>query len=66
MKYFQHRKIETKDSHFIGMTWPFRNCDVEMHDEGFTCNCKKRLTVECYHIKSVQLGILGVNQGFHK
>jgi hypothetical protein len=37
-----------------------------MHDEGFTCNCKKRLTVECYHIKSVQLGILGVNQGFHK
>ena len=50
----------------VGTTWAFRNCQVEMHDDGFSCNCKKRLTFKCNHIKSVELGILGVGQTYYE
>jgi len=66
MTYFQHRSIDTENHHFVGTTWPFRSCHVEMHKEGFTCTCKKRLTFKCNHIKSVELGILGVGQKYYK
>jgi len=66
MTYFQHSKITTRGSYLVGTAWPFRGCEVVMHDDGFVCNCKKRLTCVCYHIKSVQLGLLGVNQVYHK
>jgi hypothetical protein len=66
MTYFQHRSINTEKHPFIGFVWPFRNCQVELHSEGFTCTCKKRLTFKCNHIKSVELGILGVGQKYHK
>ena len=56
----------TQGHHLIGMEWSFRNCKVEMHNEGFSCNCKKRLTYKCNHIKSVELGILGVGQTYYE
>ena len=66
MNYMQHRHINTKDNHLIGTIWPFRGAQVEMHEEGFSCTCKKRLTYVCNHIKSVQLGLLGVGQTHYK
>ena len=66
MTYFQHRKIETIGNWIVGTIWVFRGCQVEMHDEGFTCNCKKKPRDACNHIKSVQFGILGVGQEYYK
>jgi hypothetical protein len=56
------KSINTKSHYLIGMVWLFRGCQVEMHDDGFSCTCKKRMTYKCNHIKSVELGILGVGQ----
>lgn len=66
MTYFQHKSINTKGNFLVGTIWPFRGAQVEMHEEGFSCNCKKRLTFVCNHIKSVQLGLLGVGQTHYK
>lgn len=66
MTYFQHRSINTQGHQFVGTVWPFRGCQVEMHDEGFVCTCKKRLTFKCNHIKSVELGILGVGRTHYR
>lgn len=61
MQYFESKSITTQGHHFVGFVWPFRGCQVEMHEEGFTCNCKKNARTKCNHIRSVELGILGVN-----
>jgi hypothetical protein len=66
MTYFQHSKITTQGSHLVGTTWPFRGCEVIMYDEGFGCTCKKKPIVKCNHIKSVELGLLGVGQKYWK
>jgi hypothetical protein len=66
MNLFQNRKINTLGNFLVGTTWQFRGCQVTMHSDGFFCNCKKRLTYKCNHIKSVELGILGVGQQYHK
>lgn len=61
MNYFQMKSIDTRDHFSLGAIWTFRNCEVQMHTEGFTCNCKQRMQYKCNHIKSVELGLLGVN-----
>lgn len=66
MTYFKHHKINTVDNFLIGTVWTFRSAQVEMHEEGFICNCKKRPTTKCNHIKSVELGLLGVSQTYQK
>lgn len=66
MTYFQHHKINTNGSWIVGTIWRFRSCQVEMFDAGFGCTCKKRPIVKCNHIKSVELGLLGVSQEHHK
>jgi len=66
MNYIQSKSINTVDHQFVGSTWQFRGCQVEMHDAGFSCTCKKRLTYKCNHIISVELGILGVGQTYRK
>jgi hypothetical protein len=58
---FQTRNINTEGHYLIGTIWPFRSAQVEMHSDGFSCNCKKKPRDKCYHIKSVELGILGVD-----
>jgi hypothetical protein len=62
MTLFQSKSINTNGHQFIGYVWKFRGCQVEMHANGFSCNCKKRHFAKCNHVKSVELGILGVNQ----
>ena len=66
MTYFQHHKITTANNFHVGTVWPFRNCKVEMYEEGFNCTCKKRPMVKCNHIRSVELGLLGVGQTHYK
>lgn len=60
MKYFESKYINTVNHIFNGISWPFRNCEVTMSDAGFSCTCMKRMVRKCGHIKSVELGILGV------
>lgn len=66
MTYFQHNKINTVGNFLTGVVWNFRGCQVVMHDEGLSCNCKKRPVAKCNHIKSVELGLLGVGQTYQK
>lgn len=63
---FSHRHINTDGSWLVGTIWPHGQFQVEMLSEGFVCNCKKKMAFECYHIKSVQFGLLGVNQEHRK
>jgi hypothetical protein len=58
---FQSKHIDTASHIFLGTKWPFRGCEVDMYVEGFVCNCQKQPRIKCNHIKSVELGILGVN-----
>lgn len=64
--YFQHNKISTAGNHLVGTVWTFRNCVVEMFNEGLSCTCKTKHTTKCNHVKSVELGILGVGQKYYK
>jgi len=62
MKYFKSKYIGTKNHPFNGFSWAYRNCEVTMSQKGFSCTCMKRMIYKCNHIKSVELGILGVGQ----
>lgn len=53
--------INTQSHQFLGIVWPFRAGKVEMHKTGFTCKCKDAKKDKCWHIKSVEFGILGVD-----
>lgn len=59
--FFKSKSIQTKGHLFIGTVWQFRGCEVEMYKEGFRCSCKTNPRTKCNHIKSVEMGILGVN-----
>lgn len=61
MLLFESKYISTQNHYMVGTIWPFRGCQVEMHTDGFSCNCKKRPRFKCNHVKSVEFGILGVN-----
>lgn len=63
---FNHKRITTDGNLLVGTVWPHGQFQVEMLSDGFVCNCKKKMKFECYHIKSVILGILGVNQTHQK
>ena len=58
---FQNKHIDTASHIFLGTKWAFRGCEVDMSTDGFACNCQKQPRFKCNHIKSVELGILGVN-----
>jgi hypothetical protein len=61
MNYITSKYINTFFHPFVGVIWSFRGCQVEMHKQGFTCNCKDAKKDKCKHIKSVEFGILGVD-----
>lgn len=58
---FEHKYINTQNHWLLGTVWPFRGCEVSMNQNGFECNCQKRPRQKCRHIKSVEMGIFGVN-----
>ena len=60
MKIFPTSSINTKGHHLVGFQWPFRSALVEMHEEGFSCTCKKNPIKPCNHIKNVKMRLNGV------
>jgi hypothetical protein len=58
---FQNKYINTVNHWLVGTKWPFRGCTVEMNEDGFICDCQKQPRQKCKHIKSVEMGIFGVN-----
>jgi hypothetical protein len=66
MKYFKSKFINTVGHAFNGTAWTFKGCEVIMHETGFACTCMKRMKYKCNHIKSVELGILGVGQTYYE
>lgn len=66
MAVFECKYIDTSKHIFLGTIWPFRDCKVEMVQDGFSCNCQKKPRLKCRHIKSVELGILGVGQKYYE
>lgn len=63
---FGHKYINTSNHWLLGTVWPFRNCSVTMHPEGFVCDCQSRPRQKCKHIQSVEMGIFGVNAKEYK
>lgn len=64
MNLYTHHKINTYGNYLVGTKWYFGKNIVEMFDKGFGCTCKEK--TKCGHIKSVEFGILGVGQVYHK
>jgi hypothetical protein len=58
---FPHKYINTEGHWMVGTVWPFRGCSVIMDSDGFECDCQKKPRQKCKHIKSVEMGIFGVN-----
>jgi hypothetical protein len=63
-KVHAHRLINFANHHLLGFVWSFRGCSVELTELGFVCSCGKK--DKCYHIQSVELGLLGVGQKYYK
>ncbi len=63
---FAHKYINTEGHSMVDTKWTFRGCFVTMHETGFSCNCQKRPRQKCKHIKSVEMGILGVGCAKYK
>ena len=63
---FQHKHINTNNHWLVDTIWPFRGCSVTMHHDGFSCDCQKKPRIKCKHIKSVEMGIFGVNYKGYK
>lgn len=61
MNKFQSKFINTDRHVFVGLTWPFRGCEVELCEDGFTCTCREKHRYKCNHIKSVEFALAGVN-----
>lgn len=59
---FPHKYINTVGHWLLGVQWPFRGCSVTMTEDGLVCDCQKAPRFKCKHIKSVEMGIFGVNE----
>lgn len=66
MKIFPTSSIKTNGHWMVGTQWPYRNAVVEMHNDGFSCSCKKRPLKPCNHIKNVKLRLYGTFDTHYK
>ena len=51
--------IKTNNHFLVGTKWSYAKGIVTMHEEGFSCTCKKKPRVSCNHIKNVKLRLYG-------
>jgi len=58
-KVFPAGGITTKDHWAIGTEWTYAKGIVKMHDDGFSCSCRKNPRLPCNHIKNVKLRMYG-------
>ena len=66
MTIFESQGIDTNGHWAVGTQWQYSKGVVTMHDEGFSCDCKKNPRVACSHIKNVKLRIYGVFDEHYK
>ena len=59
MKIFPTSSINTNGHWAVGTQWQYAKGFVTMHDEGFSCTCKKKPNKPCNHIKNVKMRIYG-------
>ena len=57
--------IQTKNHWLVGTQWAYGKGTVTMHDEGFSCTCKKKPRTACSHIKNVKLRLYGTFDEHH-
>ncbi len=60
MTIFSAGGMNTQNHWAVGTEWIYSKGVVTMHDEGFSCTCKKNPRVACSHIKNVKLRMYGV------
>jgi hypothetical protein len=58
-KVFSTMGITTKGHWAVGTEWTYAKGTVTMHDDGFSCTCRKNPRVPCNHIKNVKLRMYG-------
>jgi hypothetical protein len=58
-KVFPAGGITTQGHWLVDTEWQYRNAVVKMHDDGFSCSCKKNPIKPCSHIKNVKLRLYG-------
>ena len=58
--------INTKNHWAVGTQWQYAKGTVTMHDEGFSCTCKKNPRKACNHIRNVKLRIYGTFDEHYK
>lgn len=58
--------INTKNHWAVGTQWQYAKGMVTMHDEGFSCTCKKNPRKACNHIRNVKLRIYGTFDEHYK
>ena len=58
-KVFPASLINTQGHWAVGTEWPYAKGVVTMHDDGFSCTCRKNPRVPCNHIKNVKLRMYG-------
>ena len=58
-KVFSTMGINTQGHWAVGTEWTYAKGVVTMHDEGFSCSCRKNPRVPCNHIKNVKLRMYG-------
>lgn len=51
--------INTQDHWAVGTEWIYSKGTVTMHNEGFSCSCKKNPRKPCNHIRNVKLRLYG-------
>jgi hypothetical protein len=59
MKIFPASLINTKTHWLLGTEWVYSKGVVKMHEDGFSCTCRKNPRIPCNHIKNVKLKIYG-------
>lgn len=62
MKIFPTKGIATDGHWAVGTDWQYAKGVVTMHDEGFSCTCKKNPTKPCNHITNVKQRMYGLFQ----
>ena len=66
MKVFPTLGINTQGHWAVGTQWSYAKGIVEMHDDGFSCTCKKKPNKPCNHIKNVKLRMYGTfDEAYH-
>mgnify|MGYP000853025006 FL=1 len=63
---FSTSLVKTQGHWAVGTEWQYAKGIVKMHDEGFSCSCKKKPRKSCSHIRNVKLRLHGTFDEYYK